>query len=311
MGTKKALVLTGGSIKGAFQVGALKAILEKGYKFDFIYGISVGSLNSTFITNEAGKQNVPLESLDWQAIGTNLMNFWLDNIKKPENVAKKRSTIALVWSIITNNFKGLVDTTPIQTLVKDTIKMQYLQRSPVKLTVGAVNIADGDIVYANPSFPNFIDYVLASTAIPVMMPNVNIGGNASQPYFDGGVRDIAPLKKAIDSGADEIVVIGCHSKKLGGSTANYKSLLNLANRLMEIIENEIVNNDIEWAEYFNTYLPDDGSVETVGPLTGYRKFKLTVIRPPQVINLDLENFKPEDIEGIMESGYQTAQEQLE
>ena len=135
MGTKKALVLTGGSIKGAFQVGALKAILEKGYKFDFIYGISVGSLNSTFITNEAGKQNVPLESLDWQAIGTNLMNFWLDNIKKPENVAKKRSTIALVWSIITNNFKGLVDTTPIQTLVKDTIKMQYLQRSPVKLTL--------------------------------------------------------------------------------------------------------------------------------------------------------------------------------
>jgi NTE family protein len=308
MGTT-ALVLNGGSIRGAFQVGAIKAILEKGYKFDFIYGVSVGSLNSSFMTNEIGKQNVTKDSINWQVIGNNLMNFWIEKIKKPENIAKKRSTISLMLSI-KNKFKGVVDTDPIQSLVRDTIKMENLQRSPVKLTVGAVNISDGEIVYADPSFPNFIDYVIASTAIPVMMPYIEIGGNASQPFFDGGVRDIAPLKKAIESGADEIVCVTCHSKKLGGSTSNYRNLMNLANRMMEILENEIVNNDIDWAETCNTFLPSDGTPATEGPLKGYRKFKLTVIRPPQPINLDLENFKPEDIKAIIDSGYQTAKEIL-
>jgi predicted acylesterase/phospholipase RssA len=47
MNTKKALVLSGGSVKGAFQAGALKAVFETGYAPEIITGISVGSLNGT------------------------------------------------------------------------------------------------------------------------------------------------------------------------------------------------------------------------------------------------------------------------
>jgi len=309
MGTT-ALVLNGGSIRGAFQVGAIKAILEKGYKFDSIFGISVGSLNGSFMINEAGKQGGSKDTLDWIKIGNNLMNFWLENIKKPENIAEERKPLALFRSIRTENFKGLIDTGPLHSLVRNTLKLEYLQRSSIKLTVGAVNISDGEIVYVDPSSPNFIDYVLASTAIPIMMPYLNIGGNVSQAFFDGGVRDIAPLKKAIKSGADEIVCVSCHSKTLGGSAGNFKNLLTLANRVMEIIENEIINNDIVWAETCNKYLKDDGSKETEGPLAGYRKVKLTVIQPILPINLDLENFNQAKIGEIIDSGYQTAKEKL-
>jgi|GEM_PF-5766007 len=35
---KKALVLSGGSIKGAFQAGAIKVVLESGFKLDIIIG---------------------------------------------------------------------------------------------------------------------------------------------------------------------------------------------------------------------------------------------------------------------------------
>jgi NTE family protein len=52
----KALVLGGGSMKGAFQVGVIQAVLENGFQPEMIYGISVGALNATFLANEAGRQ---------------------------------------------------------------------------------------------------------------------------------------------------------------------------------------------------------------------------------------------------------------
>jgi NTE family protein len=189
--------------------------------------------------------------------------------------------------------------------------MDYLQRSPVKLTIGAVNISDGEMFYADPTTPNFIDYVLASTAIPIMMPYLNIGGSATQCYFDGGIRDIAPLKKAIESGAEEIVCVSCHPKNISSSSADFKNLMSLATRVMEIIENETISADIEWAETCNEFLVEDAPPIADGPLKGYKKFKLTVIRPDQQINLDLENFKAEEIRAIMDNGEQTAKEILE
>ncbi|NVO01635.1 MAG: patatin-like phospholipase family protein [Bacteroidetes bacterium] len=310
METKKAFVLSGGSIKGTFQAGAIKAFLENGFKPEMIYGISVGSLNTTFLSHDAGKQNKPKEEIDWQLIGENLKKFWFENIQKPEDVAIKRGAVEIGWDALTKTFNGLLDTTPIQELVKKTIKMENLYNSPVSIKVGAVNIADGKIVYADPSFPNFLDYVLASTAIPIMMPGIKIGGNKNQLYMDGGIKDVAPLKQAIDSGATEIVVICCQSKDVGAEVFDSGNLLKLSERLMDIIVNEIVNNDIEWAEYFNKFLPEDGSVETNGPFAGYRKIKITVVRPAVPINLDLENFNSEDIQAIFESGYRTALEEI-
>ncbi len=43
---KRALVLGGGAIKGAYQAGAIKVLLNKGFAPDHLYGISVGSLNA-------------------------------------------------------------------------------------------------------------------------------------------------------------------------------------------------------------------------------------------------------------------------
>ena len=53
---KKAFVLSGGSIKGAFQAGALADLLtSKTFTPDAIYGTSVGSLNGAFIADRAGR----------------------------------------------------------------------------------------------------------------------------------------------------------------------------------------------------------------------------------------------------------------
>ncbi|MDD5571264.1 MAG: patatin-like phospholipase family protein, partial [Bacteroidales bacterium] len=300
METKKAIVFTGGSIKGAFQAGAFRAVTEKGFKPDFIYGISVGSLNGSFVINEVGKQKTTKENINWTAIANNLIGFWKCNIRKPEDVVIKRSAVSLLYKGLFNRFDGLVDTTPIKNLVRKTISMNNIYNSCVGFKVGAVNISDGKIIYADITFPDFIDYVLASTAIPIMMPAVNIGGNESKPFLDGGLREVAPLKPAIEAGCDEIICISCHAEELSAEAFNYKNIMRLSERAMDIVVNENVNNDIAYCKRINMFCGDYDS------FMGYRKINLKVIRPNAPINLDLQNFNTKDIQALIELGYQTA-----
>lgn len=307
---KTALVLSGGSIKGAFQVGAINAIIEKGIKPEIIYGISVGSLNGSFIAHEAGKQNKPVEQLDWASISAELERFWIDKITEPKDVTKKRSLLSLGGAALFGRFKGLVDTTPLHDLVRHTINRDTLLKSAVKLTVGAVNILEGTIVYANPSFTNFLDYVLASTSIPIMMPGVNITGTGKGHYLDGGMRDVAPMKIAIKQGATKIICVTCQSEKISPMTFNYGNLKHLSERIMDIIVNETTNNDIEWATSVNPFLPPDGSPMPDGPLKGYRKLDITLIRPPKQLELDLQDFDTDDIKRLINMGYTEAMNKL-
>ncbi len=60
----KVLVLGGGSLKGAWQVGAIQAVLETGFEPDMIYGISAGALNASFMVNEAGNQALANNRID-------------------------------------------------------------------------------------------------------------------------------------------------------------------------------------------------------------------------------------------------------
>jgi NTE family protein len=97
----KALVLAGGSILGAFQVGAIAQVL-KSYQPDIIYGVSVGALNGGYLANFIGKNfpNAPNTSINWAAAGDDLKNFWLTNLTKPEQLVRQRSTVELIYQFV-------------------------------------------------------------------------------------------------------------------------------------------------------------------------------------------------------------------
>src|SRR5437016_2342651 len=60
-----ACVFQGGGALGAYQVGAFRAIHERGYHPNFIAGVSIGSINSAIIAG-----NAPADQLD------KLTEFW-------------------------------------------------------------------------------------------------------------------------------------------------------------------------------------------------------------------------------------------
>jgi NTE family protein len=288
----RTLVLGGGSLKGAFQCGAILSVLEKGFKPEAIYGISVGSLNATFLVNEANRQHAETGQIDWPKVGRALLEFWVKNITKPDDVAVIRSRFLTGYNTLFSRFDGLLDNAPLRELVYRYINVDTLRQGPIKLKVGAVNITEGDMVYASPNDEHFLDYVFASSSLPFLMPAVPIGGDHRKAFLDGGLREVAPLREALDDGATELVCVACHSKRIFNESFNYRNLLNLVERVKDIMINQIVNNDIAWAERF---------VDRE-KLRGHT-FSLTIIRPTEPLNLNLQKFTSDDIGKLIVQGY--------
>ncbi|MCU0292972.1 MAG: patatin-like phospholipase family protein [Thermoanaerobaculaceae bacterium] len=299
----QALVLGGGSIKGAFQAGALAEILSRGFAPDVITGISVGALNGAFLTERAGR--AAPTAPDWPALGAELVRFWTDNVTRPDDLIARRSTGSIAWGALWSRFDGLVKTDPLRALVRREILEANLRRSPVAFHAGTVNLADGEIVYANLGFPNLLEYIIASTAIPIMMPLSMIG---DRPYYDGGLRDIAPLKQAIDAGATEIVCIACQPLRSGAASFNRKNLLHLVDRVVTVMTDEILRNDLELASYINEYCPRDGTRVESGPLRGYRYIPIRIIQPAVPIEVQLDSFTAADIATMLDLGRYAARE---
>jgi len=308
MSGKKALVLSGGSIKGSFQVGGIQAVLESGFVPDFIYGISVGALNGSFLCSEAGEQKKVVNKVDWEIIGSDLVSFWKENIKQPSDVITQRSWLNVGASALFDDFNGIVGINPLEELIKKKISIQNLRLSPAELKIGAVNINNGAITYVNPVHSDFIEYLVASASTPIMMPIVKID---NQPFADGGVREIAPLKTAINSGASDIIVIACQAHNMGGPIIDPKNIIQLIERVFDVMTTAIVDNDIELVQYFNRFLPDSGLPQETGPLSGYRKVRVRTIRPTTPINLDIRKFTQSDIEELIDQGYQAGQKILQ
>jgi NTE family protein len=293
----KALVLGGGSMKGAFQVGVIQAVLENGFQPDMIYGISVGALNSTFLAHEAGRQIKDGGQIRWELVSRKLLEFWVKNITHPSDISTLRSRVSLGVSTLMSRFEGLLDTTPLHNLISRNIDIKLLRNAAVKLKVGAVNIESGEMKYVTPENNRFLDYVRASSAIPMLMPAIDIDDDF---YLDGGLREVLPIRQAIEDGATEIVLIACHSPHLYQPEGlNPRNLITLIERIRDITINEVANSNIIWAE----------SAIDRAILRG-KDMKLTVIRPASPLILDLQHFTSADISRLIVEGYKIGMETM-
>ncbi|WP_149244563.1 patatin-like phospholipase family protein [Dyadobacter sp. 32] len=293
----RALVLGGGSMKGAFQVGVIQAVLENGFQPEMIYGISVGALNSTFLTHEAGRQQQDSGQVRWELASRKLLEFWVKNITHPYDISTLRSRVSLGVSTLMSRFEGLLDTTPLHNLISRNIDINLLREATIKLKVGTVNIESGEMKYVTPDNKHFLDYVRASSSIPMLMPAIEIDDDL---YLDGSLREVLPIRQAIEDGATEIVLIACHSPHLYQPEGiNARNLITLIERIRDITINEVANSNIIWAE----------SAVDRAILRG-KEMKLTVIRPASPLILDLQHFTPEDISRLIVEGYKTGMETL-
>ena len=315
---KRALVLTGGNVKGAFQAGAIKTVIDSGFRPDAIFGVSVGALNGAFLADQLGRT----PAATWPTAVDNLELFWRDQITSFSSIGKVRSKVKVIAKVIGGGFNGLLKMKRLDRLVDRLLKEQHIANSPVPVFPGIVELNNGEYFYAttHPDWAqpsedkqteirlikgDFLDYVLASTREPVKMPVVM---KMRKTLVDGGIRNIAPLKSAIDAKAIEIITISNQPEKVSPQTGkSYRNFFNLIDRTVSIMTNEIVNNDLQLAHKINMACIKYG-VKTNqfkiadGPLAGNRYVESTIIRPETSLGINVLKFNTKDIKGMITKG---------
>ncbi|TGK19950.1 patatin-like phospholipase family protein [Leptospira fluminis] len=183
---KRALILSGGGARGAYQAGVLRYLEEIGYKPDIVCGTSVGAITASAIgCGLDARQIVEL----WKSI----------EVQKVMKYSVWNDFLDLVF----RRFSPLADTTPLKHLLYSHLDFRKLRKNPIQIIITAVNILTAELVFFRNKDID-IEHVMASSAIPLIFPWQYVDG---KPHWDGGIMANTPILPAVERGATDIVVV--------------------------------------------------------------------------------------------------------
>lgn len=235
-----ALVLAGGGARGAYEAGALSVILpeldRRGERPTMYVGTSVGSLNAVAL---AAWQELPVaEAVErllgvWLGIGKSQVIRRIIFPSAPLAIARYAGELLSVPGL---RMASILDPSPLRANLARWIDWSGLRAN---VAAGALNVVAAvttstrtgrTVVFAELSAPEEhelhrsheiayvaaelgVEHVGASAAIPLLFPPVRIStpARARGWYVDGGTRLNAPIKPALDLGADRLVVVATDS----------------------------------------------------------------------------------------------------
>ena len=205
---KQAIALAGGGTKGAYQVGAWKAMRELGVPFDIVTGTSIGSVTAALMVQDDFDRAWEL----WTHITEEQIMLERDDATPHERelaalAEHPEQLIARVrdWADLN---RRTADISPYRALVHKYLDEERFFASPVDFglmtarfpSFQPVEVRKRDIA------PGYLpQWILASSACFPMFPMCEIDG---QNYLDGAYSDNLPISTAFRLGADRVIAIG-------------------------------------------------------------------------------------------------------
>jgi NTE family protein len=280
----KAIVLSGGGARGAYQVGVLKAISDilsehrLQNPFQILCGVSAGAINAAALASHLD---------DFPLAAQKLTDLWghLESEQVFRTDAVSLGRIGLQWmgelsfGGLTGGAPGraLLDTSPLGDLIRNNLDFGGIQKNIAAgvmkaLTITALDYRSSEtvtFVQGDPALPDWkktrrhsekaviqAEHVLASSAIPILF----LPGQVQDRWFgDGCVRNATPLQPALQLGADRIFVIGVrrHQEYMGVSSppsGRGPSVGRIINVLMNSILLDGIEVDHERMERINEFV---------------------------------------------------------
>ncbi|MBM6699178.1 patatin family protein [Bifidobacterium pullorum subsp. saeculare] len=183
---RTALVDVGGGFRAIFGCGVMDHLLDHGIDFDHCYGVSAGAANLTsYLARQNGRNHTFYTQYAFRKEYASV-----DSFVRHHNFAN----LDYIYGTLSNH-DG-----------ENPLDYQAIAANPAGFTVVACDARDGSTKYFDKSRLHQDDYdiVKASSAVPVACEPYVVDG---VPYFDGGIADPVPVQKALDDGADRVVVI--------------------------------------------------------------------------------------------------------
>lgn len=267
------LVLEGGGAKGAFHMGAVKALIESGYKFDGVAGTSIGAINGAIIAQGDFQTGYEMwESMDNETL------FDIEQIQADKLFENKidKHVIAYFSEKIKNiiDNKG-IDTSKIRTLIESIVDEDKLRESNIDFGMVSVSLKDfKPLEIYKDEIPKgmMIDYIMASANLPVF----KLEPIEDKIFIDGGFYDNLPINLLVRKGYKNIIAIRTQamgitrkveSKDVNityispsdnlGSILNFDNDLVLANIKLGYYDAMRVVNNLAGKKYYIKSVDDD------------------------------------------------------
>lgn len=192
----RALVLSGGGSKGAYQIGVWKALRKLGIKYDIITGTSVGALNGAIMVQNNYYKAYKL----WSDIS---MEKIFDG--RIENYS---DTLSLYKEYLKNFVKNKGSKpSGLESILDELLNTKRFYRSKINyglVTFNKTNKTPKLLQKKDIPESKLKDYLIASASAYPAFTSKEIEGIE---FIDGGYYDNTPINLAIDMGADEAILV--------------------------------------------------------------------------------------------------------
>jgi NTE family protein len=192
----RGIVFEGGGAKGAYQIGAAKALQEMGFEFDAIAGTSVGALNGAAVAQD--------DILRAYGIWDNIDNDKVFRMDEFREAKKNRSAyVKLMKKIIED--RGL-DTEPLNRIIYDFVDEEKIRNRKVIFGIVTVSFKEFrhfEIYLDEIPEGRLSEYIIASANFPLFKA-AKIDGRR---FADGGFYNNYPINMLVDKGVRDIVSV--------------------------------------------------------------------------------------------------------
>ena len=270
------LVLSGGGAYGAYELGAIKALFEKGVlnQAGVVTGTSVGAFNAAVLCMHGGgaealrrledvwlhviaesKSGTPngVLRLRGNPLSSSVRGFVQDSMYLARAGFDRGTAFFSARGGIFSRSLELVDISafisvePLKRTIASEISCAQIRESPVQLRVVATDWERGGYrVFTNADLTSAA--ILASTAIPSLFPPVHFDNTT---WVDGGVTMNTPLKPAVQAGANVIHVVSLDASLHRVAASELDNTVEAMMRTLSIAIATAIREDMSTAAWIN------------------------------------------------------------
>lgn len=245
---KRAIALCGGGTKGAYELGAWKALKEMGIEYHIVTGTSIGAINGALMTSR--DYDLALEL--WNTIRMeDVMAEGLNLTTTIEGMYNQREMLGPFLKKYVKN-KG-ADISPFIEFIDRMIDEEKVRSSDIDYGLVTVQVPSMKALeLRKEEIPEgkLKDFIMASASIFPIFPLHKIDG---EMYLDGCYYDNLPIDLAVKMGAEEVIAIDLHTSPSHPNYVNkpYVTYITPTRSLGTILnfERKILEDNIELGYY--------------------------------------------------------------
>lgn len=237
---KIGLALSGGGVRGAAHIGAIKALEENGIKIDAIAGTSAGSIVAAlFGMGYTTDEMIKLFNYFSKSVMGISPKYMLSGIKEKRGI----------------QIGGITTSYNIESAIEETAKLKKIKNiKDIKLPISIPAtdlISDKEIIFTNCKDIEGEQYihdieiakaVRASSTFPGMYAPFDY---KQYQFVDGGIFNNLPVQEAKKLGADKVIAVKFKLK----SPRKQKTIYNIAMQSLDLMTENLVKDSIKSSDF--------------------------------------------------------------